>query len=81
MNAYTLPSILVYVFVGAGILLVLILLWTAQKAMTPDKDRPQYKSKKIVKDYYEQDGKQINDSAISGQLAKRWKENSDSWSV
>jgi lipopolysaccharide export system protein LptC len=48
--------------------------------MTPDKDRPKYKSQKVVKDYYTQDGKEINYSAISGHLVKRWKENADSWS-
>jgi len=81
MDTYTLPTILVYLFAAGGVLLVLILLWTAQKAMTPDKDRPKYKSLKVVKDYYTQDGKQINYSAISGHLIKRAKENADSWKV
>lgn len=83
MNTYTLPNVLVYLFAAGGILLVLILLWTAQKAITPDKDRPKYKSMKVVKDYYAKDekqGKDLSYSAISGNLTKRWKENSDSWS-
>jgi len=80
MDTYSLPRVLVYLFAAGGILLVLILLWTAQKAMTADKDRPKFKSQKVVKDYYAQNGKEINYSAISGHLVKRWKENADSWS-
>ena len=62
-----------------GVLLVVFLLWTAQKAIASSKDRSKYKSEKIVKDYYTQEGKQVNYSAISAHLVKRWKENAESW--
>lgn len=74
-----LPRILVYFFGVGGVLLILILLWTAQKAIASAKDRSKYKSQKIVEDYYAQDGKPINYSVLSSQLVKRWKENAESW--
>jgi lipopolysaccharide export system protein LptC len=79
MDTSTLPRLLVYLFPIGGVFLIVFLLWTAQKAMTAAKDRPQYKREKIVKDYFAQEGKQINYSAISTHLAKRWKENAESW--
>lgn len=79
MDTSTLPRILVYLFPIGGALLVIFLIWTAQKKFASLKDRPQYKSQKIVKDYYAKDGKQINYSAISAHLIKRWKSNAESW--
>jgi len=77
MSIYTLPTILVYIFAVGGVALILILLWTAQRRMTSSDQRPKYKSKKIVDDYFEDSEKEkgkINYSAISGHLAKRWRE-------
>ena len=79
MDFFTLPRLLVIFFTIFGALLVFMCFLLAKKAMSASKDRSQYKSKKIVKKYYEDGGKQIKDSTISGQLIKRWKENSQSW--
>ncbi|MDP8265607.1 MAG: hypothetical protein P9M07_01535 [Candidatus Aceula meridiana] len=77
MSIYTLPTILVYVFAVGGVALILILLWTAQRRMTPSNQRPKYRSKKIVDDYYDKTEKtqgKVNHSAISGHLMKHWRE-------
>ena len=77
MSIYALPTILVYVFAIGGFALILILLWISQRRMTPSDQRPKYRSKKMVDDYYETSEKakgKIGHSAISGHLAKRWRE-------
>lgn len=79
MDFFTLPRIMVFFFAICGTLLVFMCFLLAKKAMSSAKDRPQYKSQKVVKNYYEGGGKQIKDATISGQLMKRWKENAQSW--
>ncbi len=78
MDAYTLPTVLVYVFsIGvAGLLVVLI--WSAQQRLTSWRNRPKFKSKKIVDDYYEKDEEsknKIESSSVSAHLADRWRQN------
>lgn|GEM_PF-1024457 len=79
MDFFTLPRIMVFFFAICGSLLIVVCFLLAKKAMSGAKDRSQYKSQKFVQNYYEETGKQVNDSSIGGHLLKRWKENAQSW--
>lgn len=76
MNIYTLPTILVYLFSIGSVLLLVILIWTAQTRLASWEERSKHKSKKVVDDYYEEEEsqkKKLEHSAISSQLMKRWR--------
>ncbi len=78
MDNYTLPTILVYVFSFGSVLLLIVLIWSAQQRLTSWRNRPKYKSQKMVDDYYDASDKEktkIDSSAVSAHIAERWRQN------
>lgn len=76
MTIYALPTLLVYLFSIGSVLLLVILIWTAQSRLASWEERSKRRSKKVVDDYYEQEESsksKLEHSAISSQLMKRWR--------
>ena len=74
MTIYAMPALLVWVFGIGGLAMILVTILIVQKAITSSKDCPKYKSEKVVEDYYEEEEKVLDHSAISSRLTTRWKE-------
>ncbi len=75
MESQTLPTTLVWFFLVGGLVLLTIVIWATQATLISKKNREKYKSKKIVDNYYEGDGKSVKTSAVDAQILKRWKRN------